>query len=351
MADVANSRARLKSLLRRVQYPDLATLRLESAHVADLLRVLNFALLRFSRAVAAFVQSHGFDLFGKTDARFVDAVFRLLRDAFKYFPPLSAAQFLSEHHTTRKLDVVSDVLQLVLAKHDESARLERRQAAVWTEPKQRSGAPSRVENHLLPPAPPPNQPPSHAAAVLKLLHSSSSNSSSKKTKALLVATEAPSEPIAVPAHTRKVAFAQRDGGAAVCEGDSSPRAAASSPSPVQDSKACACAPSTKDLAETLAALSSQIAGLSDAFMAKISTVEGRLGRLETQMHALSTLSDARWSAARATATTTDTGDSERHREDEEERWSGSARSEAASRLRLHIESCAWPPKPSVFARP
>lgn len=106
--------------------------------------------------------------------------------------------------------------------------------------------------------------------------------------------------------------------------------------------------------QALAALSSQLTELSDAFVAKISTVEGRLSRLETQVHAaLSTLPDAPSSRVR----TTGPGlviESERKRESEgeEDHWrSSSTRSEAASRLRLHIESCAWPPKPSVFTRP
>lgn len=80
--------------------------------------------------------TQGFDLYGKTDARFVDCAFRLLRDAFKYFPALTAAQFLSSHHQRRKLELVADVLQLVLTQHDESARLKRRQAAVWSQPKE-----------------------------------------------------------------------------------------------------------------------------------------------------------------------------------------------------------------------
>lgn len=48
----------------------------------------------------------------------------------------------------------------------------------------RSGAPSRVENHLLPPAPPSESPPlPHAVAVLKLLHRSSNPRHQKTTTA------------------------------------------------------------------------------------------------------------------------------------------------------------------------
>lgn len=85
MGDLRNSRARLKTLLKSVQYPQLHATRyscihthirtfsimysvlmrvtlyancsLESASVQDLLQILHFALLDYSRAVAAFIQS------------------------------------------------------------------------------------------------------------------------------------------------------------------------------------------------------------------------------------------------------------------------------------------------------
>ncbi|RLN58371.1 hypothetical protein BBJ28_00014578, partial [Nothophytophthora sp. Chile5] len=71
--DVRNAAERLRKLLRLAQFPQLERLRLEDGAVADLLRVLHFVLLDSSRAVAAFVVGRGFDLRGKTDARFVES--------------------------------------------------------------------------------------------------------------------------------------------------------------------------------------------------------------------------------------------------------------------------------------
>ncbi|KAF1332745.1 Endoplasmic reticulum-golgi intermediate compartment protein, partial [Globisporangium splendens] len=178
MGDLRNSRERLKKLLKRIQYPHIATL--ETKSVQDLLRILHFALLDFSRVVAQFILDKGYDLYGKTDARFIDSAFRLMRDEFKYFPSLNSTQFLSEHYWERKLNVVADILQLLLDKHSETTWLKRQQAAVWTKPKECEAylmikigmlaktEAARVENHLIP----ASQLTDHAASVLQLLQHS-----------------------------------------------------------------------------------------------------------------------------------------------------------------------------------
>lgn len=106
-------------------------------------------------------------------------------------------------------------------------------------------------------------------------------------------------------------------------------------------------------------------------MTKISSIEERLGCLESRMHTLSALSDQtqdRFHHPHQTKRTsspcadgTDAGDNKEN-EIENQRASSAdgsysssnghhVQSEAASRLRFQIESCSWPPKPSVFARP
>lgn len=123
----------------------------------DLLRLVHFALLDSSRALAAYLvgkvrrerseaeahapltrhpASQGYDLYGKTDARFVESVFRLLRDEFRYFPSMSAAQFLSTQFVERRLRLTADILELAGQKRRELQRERRRKEAVWTKPKE-----------------------------------------------------------------------------------------------------------------------------------------------------------------------------------------------------------------------
>lgn len=99
-------------------------------------------------------------------------------------------------------------------------------------------------------------------------------------------------------------------------------------------------------------------------MTKISSVEERLSRLEGQMHTLSTLSDETQNqisnyqqhTKRKSPLADATHDDKENQRSSNSRSSTNSnghhmQSEAASRLRFQLESCSWPPKPSVFARP
>jgi len=51
--------------------------------------LIHFALLGFSKHVHDLLVSKGYDLFAKTDVRFLEAVFKLLRQEFAYQPQVS----------------------------------------------------------------------------------------------------------------------------------------------------------------------------------------------------------------------------------------------------------------------
>eukprot|EP00644_Phytophthora_capsici_P001903 jgi/Phyca11/107573/e_gw1.14.708.1 len=163
--EVRNAAERLRKLLRAAQYPQLSALRLENGDVADLLRVLHFVLLDSSRDVAQFLVNKGYDLYGKTDARFVESCFRLLRDEFRCFPSLSVSQFLSKHFVARRLAIVADVAAAVAQKRQELQRLKRREEAVWAQPRGKREIKTTVENHMLPSAVT-----NHAARILQYLN-------------------------------------------------------------------------------------------------------------------------------------------------------------------------------------
>lgn len=66
----------------------------------------------------------------------MENVFRLLRDEFRFFPSLSAAQFLSAQFVERRLLLTADILALVVRKRKELQRQRRQQDAVWSQPKE-----------------------------------------------------------------------------------------------------------------------------------------------------------------------------------------------------------------------
>jgi hypothetical protein len=106
----------------------------------------------------------GYDLYGKTDARFVESVFRLLRDEFRVFPSLSAAQFLSQQFVERRLALTADVLELAIRTRKELQRQRRQQDAVWSQPGETKAPAATVDNHVLPP-----EVVDHAALLLERL--------------------------------------------------------------------------------------------------------------------------------------------------------------------------------------
>ncbi|KAG2528815.1 hypothetical protein JM16_002465 [Phytophthora kernoviae] len=164
MSDVRNAAERLRKLLRAAQFPQLQELNLEAGDVPDLLRILHFVLLDSSRAVAQFLVAKGYDLYGKTDARFAESAFRLLRDEFRCFPSLSVTQFLSKQFVARRLNLVADAAVAVAQKRQELLRQKRSQDAVWSQPQNRVKK-TTVENHVLPTAVV-----NHAARILEQLH-------------------------------------------------------------------------------------------------------------------------------------------------------------------------------------
>ena len=53
---------------------------------SDLLPLIHFSLLGFSKHVHDSLAAKGYDLFAKTDMRFLEVVYKLLREEFGYQP-------------------------------------------------------------------------------------------------------------------------------------------------------------------------------------------------------------------------------------------------------------------------
>lgn len=118
--DVQNNVNRLRSELRKVKYDyasDLPEELLSTGDPAALLPPLHYALLGFSRHVAQKISARGYELQAKTDERFVECAFRLLREIFSYRPSLTTAQFFAKGFAERKLLLVIDVVKLCKDEH------------------------------------------------------------------------------------------------------------------------------------------------------------------------------------------------------------------------------------------
>ncbi|OQS04532.1 hypothetical protein THRCLA_03242, partial [Thraustotheca clavata] len=137
--DVHNNAAKVRRTLLQLQYPHDANeatrcLAYGTAreHLSELLSVLHFSLLDYSRFVAERVRKAELELYGKTDAKFVDGVFRFARDELGYLPALTSLQFLAPmQFRERKLIVLHDILTRIMKMHVEEQRNAKRNQCVW----------------------------------------------------------------------------------------------------------------------------------------------------------------------------------------------------------------------------
>ncbi|KAJ1486863.1 Centrosomal CEP44 domain-containing protein [Baffinella frigidus] len=77
--DLQNNIDRLRAELQQAKYPGPIEARAwRRGNAADLLPLVHFALLGYSKLVHDMILAQGYDLFAKTDMRFLEAVYKVL---------------------------------------------------------------------------------------------------------------------------------------------------------------------------------------------------------------------------------------------------------------------------------
>ncbi|XP_060946387.1 centrosomal protein of 44 kDa [Limanda limanda] len=118
--DVQGCLRKLESLLRVIRYPGYVDYNgLSKGDPSAFLPIVSFTLTSFSPPLAEQLMSAGLELTGKTDLRFTDKLYKVLRDIFHYKPILTKQQFLQWGFSQRKISVICDVINLVLQKHNQ----------------------------------------------------------------------------------------------------------------------------------------------------------------------------------------------------------------------------------------
>ncbi|XP_034544912.1 centrosomal protein of 44 kDa [Notolabrus celidotus] len=118
--DVQGCLRKLETLLRAIKYPgNVDYNRLSKGDPSAVLPIVSFTLTSFSPPFAEQLMAAGLELMGKTDLRFTDTLYKVLRDIFHYKPVLTKQQFLQWGFSQRKISVVCDIINLVLQKHNQ----------------------------------------------------------------------------------------------------------------------------------------------------------------------------------------------------------------------------------------
>lgn len=125
--DVQGYLRKLEALLRVIKYPGYVDYNgLSKGDPSAFLPILSFTLTSFSPPFAEQLMAAGLELTGKTDLRFTEAVYKVLRDVFQYKPMLTKQQFLQWGFSQRKISVICDVINLVLQKHSQLKKVSKK---------------------------------------------------------------------------------------------------------------------------------------------------------------------------------------------------------------------------------
>ncbi|XP_053258680.1 centrosomal protein of 44 kDa isoform X2 [Podarcis raffonei] len=87
------------------------------------LPIISYCFTSFSTYIAELLVESDVKLMAKNDLRFIDAVYKVLRDQFQYKPVLSKQQFLQYGFAERKIQIVCDIMNSVYKRHKELSNM------------------------------------------------------------------------------------------------------------------------------------------------------------------------------------------------------------------------------------
>lgn len=124
--DLKRSLRNLEQVLRSLNYPqEVDCVGLVKGDVAASLPIISYSLTSYSPYVAELLVESNLELTAKNDLRFIDTVYKLLRDHFNYKPILTKKQFLQCGFAEWKIQIVCDILNCVMKKNKELSSLEK----------------------------------------------------------------------------------------------------------------------------------------------------------------------------------------------------------------------------------
>ncbi|XP_049688409.1 centrosomal protein of 44 kDa isoform X2 [Accipiter gentilis] len=118
--DLKGSLRKIEQGLRLLNYPrDVDYTVLVKGDPAAFLPIISYSFTSFSTYIAELLVKCNVELTAKSDLRFIEAIYKLLRDQFQYKPILTKQQFLQFGFAERKMQIVCDIINCVVKKHKE----------------------------------------------------------------------------------------------------------------------------------------------------------------------------------------------------------------------------------------
>eukprot|EP00063_Salmo_salar_P089997 XP_014064832.1 PREDICTED: centrosomal protein of 44 kDa-like [Salmo salar] len=121
--DLKGCLRKLDAQLRALKYPrEVDYNGLAKGDPSAFLPIVSYAFISYSPHLAEHLVVFGVELTGKNDLRFIDCIYKVLRDLFHYKPVLTKQQFLQFGFAERKTCILCDVIAFALQKHKELSK-------------------------------------------------------------------------------------------------------------------------------------------------------------------------------------------------------------------------------------
>jgi len=109
--DIQNNLRKLKGQLKLIGYPHEPNYeRLSQGYADAFLAIYHYLMVDYSASLAQHVADMGLEFYAKTDMRFMQAMYKALREVFSYKPPLTKEQFFSNGFAERKIIMCTEIV-------------------------------------------------------------------------------------------------------------------------------------------------------------------------------------------------------------------------------------------------
>ncbi|XP_013417622.1 uncharacterized protein LOC106178818 isoform X2 [Lingula anatina] len=116
--DIKNNLKKLQKEVQLIKYGEELDLQgLSQGKPSAFLPLYHYAFVTYSCYIAKAITDINIELYGKTDLRFMEGVYKVLREMFNYKPPVTKEQFFSTGFAERKVIMCTEILNMIKAKH------------------------------------------------------------------------------------------------------------------------------------------------------------------------------------------------------------------------------------------
>ncbi|XP_062610225.1 histone H3.v1-like isoform X2 [Saccostrea cucullata] len=116
--DLTNNIRKLQKELKIMKYQESLDLNgLAQGKASALLPIYHYAFTTYSCSIAELIASTDTELYTKTDLRFMEGCYKILRDLFHYKPPVTKEQFFNNGFVERKIIMCTEVMKLIQLKN------------------------------------------------------------------------------------------------------------------------------------------------------------------------------------------------------------------------------------------